>query len=159
MKTLLVLRHAKSDWDANYGADHDRPLNRRGLAAARTMGELVASLHLVPDLVISSTAVRARTTAELAMEGGGWVSPLVLERRLYESGVEQVLEVVGAGAEGDKVMIVGHQPTWGSLVHRLTGVPTEIKTATLVVIGLPIGEWSALGAANGTLDGVHHPLR
>jgi phosphohistidine phosphatase len=159
MKTLLLLRHAKSDWDASYGADHDRPLNDRGSDAARQVGHLVVSLGLVPDLVLSSTAVRARTTAELAIEAGDWDSELVLDRGLYGSGVDEVLDIVATAAAGDLVMIVGHQPTWGSLVFRLTGVPTEIKTATLAVVSLPIEDWGALEGTRGSLEGVHHPIR
>ncbi len=68
MKTLLLMRHAKSDWDADYESDHDRPLNDRGLKSARLMGRVLADEGLVPDLIISSTALRARTTAELATE-------------------------------------------------------------------------------------------
>ena len=70
MKTLLVMRHAKSDWGAPLGDDHERPLADRGVKAARRMGCFLTDSGSVPQLVISSTAVRARTTAELAAEPG-----------------------------------------------------------------------------------------
>lgn len=157
MKTLLILRHAKSDWNADHGSDHDRPLNQRGLEAARQVGLTVVELDLVPDLVLSSTATRARLTAELAIEEGGWETQFVLEPDLYHTGVDGVLEVIAVSPDVDRVMVVGHQPTWGSLVYTLTGVPTEMKTATLAVVELPISNWSEVRNASGKLVEVRHP--
>ena len=72
MPTLMVMRHAKSDWDAEYAGDINRPLNDRGIRSARSDGtSLGQSAAMVPELVISSPAVRARTTAEFAIESGG----------------------------------------------------------------------------------------
>lgn len=157
MKTLLVLRHAKSDWDADYTADHERPLNKRGLASADYVGQLVRDLDLIPDTIISSTAVRARATAELAKEAGGWSSSLTLDPDLYYSGVEYVIGRVAGVGDADRVMIVGHQPTWGSLVYRLTGVSAEIKTATLAIITFAFDDWAQLPEVTGELSAVHHP--
>lgn len=156
MKTLLVMRHAKSDWNAEFGADHDRPLNRRGMAAARNIGRLVSELDLIPDLVITSTAVRARTTAELAMEAGGWGSELVLEPGFYGSGPEAVLSIAAGAPETRRLMIVGHQPTWGMILRRLTGEVVEVKTATLAVVALPISKWLELPQSSGTITSIHH---
>ncbi len=159
MKTLLVMRHAKSDWNADYVADHDRPLNRRGIAAAREMGRLVTGLGLVPDLVISSTAVRAKTTAELAIDAGGWDSRLSLEPGFYGSGPETVLKIVSRSDEVGVLMIVGHQPTWGLIIERLTGERVEMKTATLAVVTLDISAWSSLPDSSGMVTSIHHPRR
>lgn len=159
MKTLLAMRHAKSDWDAPYRHDHDRPLSERGVAAARFMGRLVADRDLVPDLVISSTAVRARTTAELAIEAGEWGSQLRLEPGLYGTSVEGALEVAASSPDVPRLMLVGHQPTWGGLVARLTGEVVEVKTATVAVTTLPIESWTEVTGARGTLTGLHHPPR
>ncbi|MEX0863698.1 MAG: histidine phosphatase family protein [Acidimicrobiia bacterium] len=160
LKTLLVMRHAKSDWNAEFGVDHDRPLNRRGVASARQMGRLITELRLVPDLVISSTAVRARSTAQLAMKAGKWDSRLQLEPGFYGSGSTSVIMLAAAlGGAADRMMIVGHQPTWGMVIHDLTGDSIEVKTATLVVIELPIDVWPQLPDATGTVTAVHHPGR
>ncbi len=139
MGQLLVMRHAKSDWDANYGADHDRPLNERGIRSARLMGRLLAAEQLVPQVVVSSSAVRAKTTAELAIEAGGWDSALEIESRLYGAGVNEVTGIVAARSEADPLMIVGHQPTWSAVVADLTGQRVEMKTATVAVIDLDLG--------------------
>lgn len=85
MRTLLVMRHAKSDWNADYGRDHDRPLNQRGVRSARYMGQLLSEEGKVPDLVITSTAVRARSTAQLANDAGDWDAEIVLDSNLYGS--------------------------------------------------------------------------
>lgn len=157
MKTLLVMRHAKSDWSSDYGGDHERPLNSRGVAAAAHMGRLVREQDLIPQLVVSSTAVRARTTAELAIEAGEWGLEPTLEPGFYHSGSESVIARISQIGGAERVMVVGHQPTWGSLVYQLTGVPAEIKTATLAVIDLEIASWDQIEAGIGQITAVHHP--
>jgi phosphohistidine phosphatase len=157
MKTLLLMRHAKSDWDADYGPDHDRPLNDRGLRSARLMGRVLADEGLVPDLIISSTAVRARTTAELAIEAGDWDTELVLDRSLYDEGPRGVLEAGASAPDVSSVMLVGHQPTWSMLVSALTGERADMKTATVAVIELDLDSWAELPGAAGKLTRVLEP--
>jgi phosphohistidine phosphatase len=157
MKTLLLMRHAKSDWDADYGTDHDRPLNDRGLRSARLMGRVLADEGLVPDLIISSTAVRARRTAELAIEAGDWDTELLLDRSLYDEGTREVLETGALAADVGSVMLVGHQPTWSMLVSALTGERADMKTATVAVIELDLDSWAQLPGASGKLTRVLEP--
>jgi phosphohistidine phosphatase len=157
MRTLLLMRHAKSDWDADYGSDHDRPLNQRGVKSARLMGRVLADQGLAPEVVISSTAVRARTTAELAMSAGQWEADLLLDRALYDEGPKGVL-TVGAGAPDlPRLMLVGHQPTWSMLVAALTGESAEMKTATVAVLDFDLDSWSGLPGATGTLNRLLEP--
>ena len=136
MKTLLVMRHAKSDWGAAFGDDHERPLAQRGVKAARRMGRFLADAGAAPQLVVSSTAVRALTTAELAAEAGDWGCPIVATEDLYASDAESVLERVCETEAGiERLLIAGHEPTWSTLVTWLIGggrvrmptaaVPTE----------------------------------
>ncbi|HEU5112595.1 MAG TPA: histidine phosphatase family protein [Acidimicrobiia bacterium] len=157
MKTLLLMRHAKSDWDADYGSDHDRPLNDRGQRSARLMGRVLADEDLVPDLIISSTAVRARRTAELAIEAGAWDAELVLDRSLYDEGPRGVLESGASAPDVNRVMLVGHQPTWSMLVSALTGERADLKTATVAVIELDLDSWAGLPGASGNLTRVLGP--
>lgn len=153
----MLMRHAKSDWNAPAERDHERPLNRRGVDAARYQGAYLAANDLVPHLVKSSTAVRARTTAELAMESGHWGSELELEPGFYASSVDTVLEILSGMPDFGRVMIVGHQPTWGNLVAHLTGEPTEVRTATVAMVAMPMESWGDVGSVRGSLVGVHHP--
>jgi phosphohistidine phosphatase len=125
--------------------------------AARKIGTVLAKSDQVPDRIISSTAVRARTTAVLAAEAGKWGVVPSLEPRFYGTGAEVVLEVV-RGVEGaEKLLIVGHQPTWGLLVHALTGEYVEMKTATVAIIECPVDRWSDL--EEGDLVALLHPSR
>jgi phosphohistidine phosphatase len=158
MKRLLLLRHGKSDWEADYGRDHDRPLAERGRAAAALMGRFVRAAGLIPDLAVTSTAVRARTTLEIAVEAGGWECDMWEEPDLYGTGPETVLRVVEGFDDGyQSAMIVGHQPTWGQLVHHLTGAVATVPTACLVGIDLDATTWRRTGPHGGTLRFVIPP--
>lgn len=156
-KTLLLMRHAKSDWDADYGSDHDRPLNERGMRNARSMGHVLSEHGLEPQVVISSTALRAKTTAQLAIEEGRWEAELRLDPTLYESGPEDVLGVGASAPEVSRLMMVGHQPTWSMLVADLTGERVEMKTATVAVIELEMESWAGLRLGKGALSRVLDP--
>jgi phosphohistidine phosphatase len=152
------MRHAKSDWDADYGSDHDRPLNQRGVRSARSMGRLLASEGIAPQVVISSTALRARATAELAMEAGGWPAELRLDPSLYDSGPGEVLSVGATIApEVSRLMLVGHQPTWSMLVTLLTGERVEMKTASVAVVVIDLDSWADLPDGKGSLNRVLTP--
>lgn len=157
MKTLLLMRHAKSDWDAEYGRDHDRPLNGRGERSAEVMGRLLAAEGLVPDWVISSTATRARTTAALAARAGAWEAQIDLEPGFYGGGPHDVLALAAGAPAVDRLMLVGHQPTWGMLARLLTGEAVDVKTATVVVVSLDVDSWARLPGATGRLEAVHQP--
>lgn len=148
------MRHARA---APHQSDHDRPLDDEGVAAARRSGRLLADLDLVPRLVISSSALRARSTAEQAIDAGGWDARLEVEPGLYQTSVEDVITTLSLAPEVDRLMIVGHQPTWGSLVAHLTGEPVEMRTATVAVVGLAIDSWADIRSVRGSLVGVHSP--
>ena len=152
MKTLLVMRHAKSDWGAAFGDDHERPLARRGVKAARRMGRFIAEAGVAPELILSSTAVRARMTAELAAAEGDWGCPIVTTGNFYASHAERVLETVwetGAGVE--RLLIAGHEPTWSTLVTWLIGGGrVRMPTAAVACLDLPHGGWGDL--APGTCE-------
>ena len=149
MKTLFVMRHAKSDWGAAFTRDHDRPLNARGEKAARLMGRFLSDSGSVPELVISSTAVRALSTAELAAAAGDWGCAIVTSPNLYASDPERVLEVLaGVDPKVEKMLITGHEPTWSGLVSRLIGGGRiRMPTAAVACLDLPHGSWADLAKA------------
>ena len=154
MKTLLVLRHAKSSWDDTPLDDHERPLNERGGRDGPRMGKLVRTHRLTPDIIISSDAVRARRTAEAVAETARYAGGILLDPRLYlasPSGVLAVLRTVPETHAGS-VMIVGHNPGLEDLVAQLTGEQQDFPTAALAHIGLPIDRWRDLkGSTRGRL--------
>lgn len=144
----MLMRHAKSDWAAGAHDDHSRPLNDRGVRSAERMGEVVRDLGLIPDLVISSTATRARSTAELSRLRGGWSSRLVLDDRLYGASFADTLAIAAAtGDDHDRIMLVGHEPTWSQTLHHLTGARAAMKTATIADVELSIPRWADLSTA------------
>ncbi|MEZ5175935.1 MAG: histidine phosphatase family protein [Acidimicrobiia bacterium] len=152
MLHLMLMRHGKSDWDAGAPDDHTRPLNERGIRASQRMGVVIRDLGIVPDIVVSSTATRARSTAEIARLAGGWSSRLVLDGGLYGCSVEDALTIAaGHGATTERVMLVGHQPVWGMLVRRLTGASTEMKTASVADIEIQASAWDELPASHGIM--------
>jgi len=155
MKTLLVLRHAKSSWSDPALDDHERPLNKRGRRDAPRMGELVREYHLIPDVVISSDAVRARLTAEAVVEAARCAGGILLDQRLYMAGPADILSLLRTvGEKAETVMIVGHNPGLEELVAQLTGERQDLPTAALAQIVLPIDQWRDLKrSTRGTLAG------
>lgn len=121
------------------------------------MGRLLEGLDSIPDLVLTSTATRARETARLAAEAGSWECPIIEEPGLYGGSPDSVLELASGVAGADRLMLVGHEPVWSSLVRAVSGRRIEMKTATVVVLAMPIESWGDLGGAQGVVVGVHHP--
>ena len=149
MKTLLVMRHAKSDWGAASDSDHDRVLARRGIKAAREVGRFLTDSGIIPDLVLSSTAVRALTTAKLAEEAGEWGCDIVTSRDLYASDPGCVLDMIRETGTGvQRLLIAGHEPTWSTLVGWLIGGGrVRMPTAAVACLDLPRGDWIDLAPA------------
>jgi phosphohistidine phosphatase len=160
MKTLLLLRHAKSSWDEPGLDDHDRPLNARGERDAPRMGLLIRSEGLIPDLVLSSDALRARLTAEAVAAAAEYQGTILLDGRLYHANPVAIVSVIRdvMDSQPATVMIVGHNPGLEELLARLTGETEEMPTATLARIALPIDRWSDLETATrGALVGMWRP--
>jgi len=145
MKTLLILRHAKSSWKDDTLSDHDRPLNKRGMKDAPRMGELMKELDILPDLILSSTAKRARATAEIVADESGFEGEIQLSRDLYSFSPEAYLEALtDVPDEFQRLMIVGHNPGLEEILEALTGSYERLPTAALVQISLPIEHWVEL---------------
>ena len=152
MKTLLVLRHGKSSWSTGL-PDHGRPLKGRGKRASKRIGEELRARDLVPDLIVSSTARRARSTARRAAEASGYDGEVPETRDFYETTAGRLLAVLPEHVADahDRVMIVGHNPTSEDLVEHLIGEDVVMTTANLACIDLDIDSWRDLTRATGTL--------
>jgi phosphohistidine phosphatase len=159
MKTLLVLRHAKSSWSDPALDDHERPLNKRGRRDGPRMGELVREYGLIPDVVISSDAVRARLTATAVAEAARFAGEVLLHPHLYTACPADILSLLQTVQENaETVMIVGHNPGLEELVEQLTGERQDLPTAALAHIVLPIDQWRDLKlSTRGTLLGTWRP--
>jgi len=158
VKTILLMRHAKSDWEASYGSDHDRPLAPRGHRSATVIGRVLTAWDEIPDLVITSSATRARATADEVARAGSWKCPVVVDSELYGSGPSTVLAVAERNAsDEERIMLVGHEPTWSMLAEQITGGRVEMRTAGVVAIDLLADTWQGLGEARGWLRFVVNP--
>ncbi|MBI82236.1 MAG: hypothetical protein CMJ81_03485 [Planctomycetaceae bacterium] len=145
MKTLLVLRHAKSSWKDSSINDHDRELNQRGRYDAPRMGQLLRDEGLVPDIILSSTAMRARETTEAVVDTSGFNGELQFSSTFYLATSEVWIEaIVLLSEEYKRVMIVGHNPGLEILVDQLTGCEEPFPTATLAHIQLVVDHWTEL---------------
>ena len=154
MKKVLIFRHAKSDWNADYGHDHERPLSKRGRNAAKVMGQVLARSGPLPDTIFCSSAVRTRTTVERAIEEGGWFgSELHIRDELYGTTPYGVLNLIKAESENAQVvMIVGHEPTCSETVGRFIGEAwVRFPTAALACIQFEADHWSDVEFGQGQL--------
>ena len=158
MKTLLILRHAKSNWKDAGLLDHDRPLNKRGKRDTPRVGRLILQQGLVPDLIMSSTAKRARSTAKRVAKACGYSGEIQLIPLFYHAPAGIFIEALNHLPDDySRAMVVGHNPGMEDLVARL-GRSCTMPTAALANISLPIDKWSALdGATKGELVDVWYP--
>ena len=155
MKTLVICRHAKSDWSQNL-PDIQRPLNARGEKDAPMMGRLLKAYEFQPDLILSSPAVRARTTAEaVASELGLDSSAIRIESGMYHEGPGRVLGLVqDLPNHINTAMIFGHNPTFESVARMLLGSQADLRmpTAGMVCIQSYAASWEQISPRNCSLQ-------
>jgi phosphohistidine phosphatase len=150
---LLLLRHAKTERVADVGGDRERALTKRGRRDAALLGRFLAAADLAPDAVLTSPATRARETAELVIEAGGWRCPLREVASLYESSTANALAMVRAhGGDATTLLVVGHEPTWSELASALAGGGNlRLPTAGLAQIAFALDDWRAIEPGAGVL--------
>jgi phosphohistidine phosphatase len=153
MKTLFLLRHAKSGWKDAGMRDFDRPLIARGKKATSAMGRYMRENDLRPTLIISSPAERAKETVERFMEGGRLTSELRFDERIYDASVERLFEIVTQiDEQADSCLMVGHNPGFEELVQHLTGQQETMPTAALAEIRLDVDKWRQVRPGSGKLE-------
>ncbi len=144
MKTLTLLRHAKSSWDEPGLADFDRPLNERGERDVPRMASRLADAGIRPSLILSSPAVRAWNTARLvAREIGYPVEFLQREPRLYLASVTTLIDVIGQQENRfNNIVLVGHNPGLTEIAqYMIPGVTDNIPTCGLVSVFIDADDW------------------
>ena len=156
MRTLYLLRHAKSSWQDESLADFDRPLKKRGREAAKLVGKLIASEKVSDLLIVSSSAQRTRETTELVMKN---VKAEVLhDPEIYEADLPSLLEVLSRISDDRKtVILVGHNPGMEILVRYLTRELAVMPTAALAKIVIANSSWKALSEGCGRLEWLTTP--
>ena len=160
MKTLLVLRHAKTQSDASAG-DHARELTERGRRNAEAMGAYIHNLTGTPDTIITSDATRARQTAEIMARAVDFTGPLIVEPRIYAAGLDTLLAVVRRiPDEVRSALVVGHNPGFEELTEALAGNHDEgirLPTSGLALLEFNVERWDAVRAGTGLLREVATP--
>ncbi len=169
MKTLILLRHAKSGWDHPELRDFDRPLNAKGVRAAVMMGRKAASEGLAPQRLIASPAVRVIQTLEGFREGAGTLPETEWDRRIYLASSATLLDLIReTGAGVDMLMMAGHNPGLEDLILELIAddgasplralVEEKFPTASLAVLRWDGDDWSTLDCKSGVrLDALTRP--
>lgn len=152
MKTLYILRHAKSSWDDAGLSDYERPLNERGLKDAPLMGRIMKKNSFQPDVIISSPATRAKQTAHLIRDAARIDGEIKFDERIYEASPQALVQIISEiDNRNNSVLIVGHNPGLESLIKFLTGKLEPMPTAALAVIDLEIENWSEVNSPRGSL--------
>ena len=145
MKSLLLLRHAKSSWKQPELADHDRPLNKRGKRTAPLIGALLQDEDLIPDLILSSSAVRTHNTALLVAKACSYTGEIKQTRELYLADPQDYVDILRHVADKHtRVLVVGHNPGLEMLIEALTGEAAAMSTAALAHIELSLKRWRDL---------------
>lgn len=152
MKTLLLLRHAKSSWDDSSLRDFDRPLAPRGERDAPRMGKALKKRGPLPDVVISSPAQRARQTVEAFVAAAKLEAGPQFDERIYEASSAELMKLVrGLPDSASCILLVGHNPGFEDLVSRLTGKSQRMPTAALACIEFKVEKWEDVEDGEGKL--------
>lgn len=164
MLSLLLLRHAKSSWDDTDLEDHDRQLTKRGTKAALRVGRYIAENNLIPDVIVSSDAIRTRATLTLVLKAiaPDLPPPTVITNDLYLAAPETILEVVVREAGvAKRIMVIGHNPGVHALAlslpasgrrSDLTALAMKFPTAALAEISFDMQIWGDVRPASGHLQ-------
>ena len=161
MKTLLLLRHAKSSWKDDSIDDHDRPLNARGKKEAPRMGQLLLEEHLLPDVILSSDAKRCRRTVEKVCDASGYRGETILASELYLANPATYLKALWRLSDQvSRVLVVGHNPGLEELLETLVGRYEPLTTAALAHVQLAsLERWAEIDASTrGELVKLWQPM-
>ncbi|TAL69816.1 MAG: histidine phosphatase family protein [Bacteroidetes bacterium] len=162
MKTLLLVRHAKSSWENAELTDFDRPLNERGLRDAPFMAKLTKEKGIAPDLIISSPAIRAITTARLfAKELKYSLRSIQTNEIIYTTGPKEILNMLSIVDDSKNcVMLFGHNPDMTAIANYLSDEDIEnLPTAAVLCIDFYIESWSALSDETGKVRFYEYPKK
>jgi len=151
MKTVLLMRHAKSSWKDYKLKDFERPLSKRGKREAPLMGKMLAEKELVPQMILSSPAVRARSTAEIVSEKCGYRGEItyvdsfyLAEPEIYAAAIRSLPDEI------ERAMIIGHNPGLEALLQILSGQVESLPTSAIAYLVFPAQYWKEF-------DRVGHP--
>ncbi len=154
MKTLILLRHGKSDWSGSV-PDIERPINHRGRHAAGRMAQWLATKGLIPDRMLVSPATRTQETAGLLTQTWGAVDVRTIDA-LYLAEPGTILDVIQGEGKGGALLVLGHNPGLENVAGRLArnDCPATMPTCTAAVLQFGVARWGDVAFGDGTL--LHH---
>ncbi len=160
MKKLFIIRHAKSDWEDSNLDDFDRPLNEKGLKNAPFMGKVLKNKNIKPDLIISSPANRAYTTAELIANEVGYDKVITPNQYIYDAYVNTLQELITyIQDDKDVVFLVGHNPGISALACILCGMKEDIPTCSIIEVDFHTDSWITASRENSLLVSFEYPKK
>jgi phosphohistidine phosphatase len=150
MKTLYIARHAKSDWGQAGYTDFDRPLNDRGFIDAKAMARHLMLISVKVDAIISSSAMRAITTAKFYADQISAEGDLITKDEIYQADEQDMLEIINdVSNDIDSLMLVGHNPTFSLLVELLTGKAVGMSAGSVIELSIDVNAWGDVGKGDG----------
>jgi phosphohistidine phosphatase len=160
MKKLFIVRHAKSSWKDMSLDDFDRPLNKRGRKNAPFMGKLLKDKGICPDIILSSPANRAKTTAQIMSKELEYEKEILFDEEIYESTPTLLdKKIKKIGDEVNMAFIFGHNPELNALAEGYVGISENIVTCGIVEIDFDCESWSDIDAQNAKLISYEYPKK
>ena len=160
MKKLFVIRHAKSSWKDSSLADFDRPLNKRGFKNAPFMGDYLKARAVTPDIILSSPAVRAKTTAEIIANKVHYNKKILYEKSIYEADSRTLHNTLSAlDNRYNIVFLIGHNPGLNFLIDSYLDFNENIPTCGVVELEVQADSWKDLSTENVKLLSFNYPKK
>ena len=161
-KTLFIVRHGKSSWDNNSLSDIDRPLKERGIIDAYSVADKIKNNNLIPQLLITSSAIRALHTATIfARVLGINKENIVILKDLYQAETEKIIQIIRSTSnEVDSLMIFGHNPGFTDVVNKLSNLSLgNLPTSGLVKIVFKVDKWKRIDKVSLVDESYEFPLK
>lgn len=159
MKTLLLMRHGKSSWKDNSLSDHERPLKKRGRRDTKRIAQEIEKNDLYPHIILSSSAARAKETAEILMDTLGFENRIIFSDQLYMAEPEDFIDVLSQLDDDDEtVLVIGHNPGMEAFIQIIDGEIESLPTAGLGQLILVLDSWQDISLDTmGDLVGLWKP--
>jgi len=160
MKKLFIIRHAKSSWKEENLDDFDRPLKKRGGKNASYMGEMLNEKHILPDIILSSPALRAKTTAGIIAKKVNYSKDIVFNKNMYESNETTLHNLLTELNNNKKIaFLVAHNPGLNMLADYYVGFNDNIPTCGIIEIEFNCKKWQEISPFNAKLISFEYPKK
>jgi phosphohistidine phosphatase len=159
MKTLLLMRHGKSSWKDDSLSDHERPLKKRGRRDTKRIAQEIEKNDLYPHIILSSSAARAKETAEILMDTLGFENRIIFSDQLYMAEPEDFIDILSQlDDDYDTVLVIGHNPGMEAFIQIIDGEIETLPTAGLGQLVLVLDSWQDISLDTmGDLVGLYKP--